>query len=153
MGGTCCRFLIGTVSRVPSPFSRVVAVGYYDGPTSGVVECGVCATLYRFEKLDWDDEQDVRIFSLSPVRGRSISELTQDSGGVVPSWPVWVLGGAATEDAARLVEEISAAADPVEFIVATENLLGTIEVWRPVGLAGDVDWFSELGIERRRTSR
>ncbi|MBI2374006.1 MAG: hypothetical protein HYV07_08410 [Deltaproteobacteria bacterium] len=129
-----------------SPFARLVATGYYDGPIDGLVECATCSTIYSFRKLDWDNQQDTRIFSLSPIPGHSIDEFT--AGGVAPTWPAWVLADRETEAVASGVDEMRRAASPEEFIVATEDLLGTIEAWRPVGLIGDVDWFSELGLDR-----
>jgi len=149
MAARCCRFLIGSVAHVPSPFARLIATGYYDGPTDGLVECATCSTIYSFRKLDWDNQQDTRIFSLSPIPGHSIAEFADSkTGGVAPTWPVWVLADRETEGVASAVDEMRRAASPEEFIVATEDLLGTIAAWRPVGLIGEVDWFAELGLDR-----
>lgn len=145
----CCRSLIGSLARVPSPFSRLVATGYYDGPTEGLLECGTCATIYSFKMLDWDHSQDLRVFALSPVSGHTLQEVERGAvAAVTPHWPVWVLAGPATDKIAAVVEQIRSTAAPEEFVVATTNLLGSIEAWRPVGLKGPVDWFRELGLTR-----
>jgi hypothetical protein len=151
MEARCCRFVIGSVVRVPSPFRRILATGYYDGPTDGLVECATCSTLYQFQKLDWDDQQDMRIFALSPIPGHSFAELeVTRSGSEGPAWPIWVPADQVTQELALRVDAILDAASPAEFIVATENLLGIIDVWRPIGLRVPVDWFAELGLERVR---
>ncbi len=47
-----------------SPVRRVLALGYYDGPTEGLLQCEA-GGVHRFEMLAWDSEtQDVR--SLQP---------------------------------------------------------------------------------------
>lgn len=149
MTGGCCRRLVGILRGVPSPFSRLVATGYYDGPTAGVVECDACKTVYSFHKLDWDDQQDVRVFSLSPIVGARLDDLVRAPGASQPKWPAWVLfavGG--TADLAAHVDELRGSASPEEFIVATEDLLRRLEVWRPVGLGTHEDWFRELELTR-----
>src|SRR4051794_30325307 len=105
MPATCCRFLIGVMHQVLSPFGRLRATGYYDGPTEGLVECGTCKTTYSFHKLDWDDQQDVRIFSLSPIVGRAIDDLVQSPGVPKANWPSWVL---AREDSADFAAKVDA---------------------------------------------
>ena len=150
MSAQCCRSLIGDLRSIPSPFSRVVATGYYDGATDGLVECGTCATVYVFHKLDWDEKQDMRVFALSPVFGRAFAELERAGDDkTTPRWPVWVLGGESTDVVAGIVEQMYRAASPEEFIVATTNLLSRIEVWRPVGLQRPIDWFRELNLDRQ----
>jgi len=149
MTTTCCRFLIGVVRRVPSPFVRLLATGYYDGPTEGLVECGTCGTTYSFHKLDWDDQQDLRIFSLSPVGGRRLEDLAHAPSAPPPRWPNWVLADEGSADFAANVDELRGSASPEEFIVATEDLLREFAIWRPVGLGVQRDWFSELGLDRK----
>jgi hypothetical protein len=152
MDPRCCRSLIGGGVPAPSPFSRVIATGYYDGPTDGVVECRACSTLYSFRTLDWDSQQDMRIFALAPIPGRSMSDFTcTGTEATRPTWPVWILGDRGTEEIAGAVQVARMAASPDAFVIATENLLGSIEVWRPVGLTPAVDWFAELGLKRERS--
>ena len=62
----CCRFLVNGVDEA-LPFERVIAIGYYDGPTEGFTACSQCGQGYSFYMMDWDDKQDVRVFGLSPL--------------------------------------------------------------------------------------
>jgi len=145
--GCCCRQVIGELQSVPSPFVRLVSTGYYDGPTDGLVECGACRTLYVFHKLDWDDGQDLRVFSLAPTRG-SFAEFE----GIVAkraAWPTWIITGDGREGPALAhVQRFMDAAASVEFVVASRCLLKVVEIWRPSGLPQGVDWFEELGCDR-----
>ena len=155
MAATCCRFLVGVVRRVPSPFARLVATGYYDGPTEGLVECGTCGTTYSFHKLDWDDQQDLRVFSLAPLAplaSQGLEDLANASGAPPAKWPSWVLADETSAGLAAKVDELRGSAFPEEFVVATEDLLREIDVWRPVGLGPHGDWFSELALDRGGSS-
>jgi hypothetical protein len=60
-----------------------------------------------------------------------------------------VLADEQSADFAARADELRASASPEEFVVATEDLLGVLEVWRPVGLGIHGDWFSELGLDRK----
>ena len=42
----------------PSPVERILALGYYDGPTEGVLRCGT-GEVYRFGLLAWEAETQV----------------------------------------------------------------------------------------------
>ena len=147
MNQTCCRFMIGTLRKVPSPFSKLVMLGYYDGPTDGLIECATCATTYAFRKIDWDDGQNLRVFALAPIPGHDLKEL-QELGPTqeTPKWPTWAPN--AGSKAANVAGEMCQGASPEEFIVAADDLLKTLEVWRPVGLATPSDWFVELSLPR-----
>ena len=148
MAVPCCRFLIGVVRLVSSPFTRLIATGYYDGPTEGLIECGTCRTTYSFHKLDWDDQQDVRVFSISPIMGRGLEELIQNEAVLEPKWPNWVLADEAPGEFGGKVEDLRRSAAPEEFIVVTESLLRQITLWRPVGLGAPRDWVKELILDR-----
>jgi hypothetical protein len=148
----CCRFFIGVVRGRHSPFARLLATRYYDGPTEGLVECGSCGTTYSFQKLDWDDQQDIRIFSLSPISGRGLDDLMRSPGSPLPKWPNWILTSEESADFAAKVDELRKSASPEEFIVVTEDLLREVGIWRPVGLGVHRDWFSELGLPRKGPS-
>jgi hypothetical protein len=39
-----------------SPFERLIALEYYDGPTRGVIQCRDCEQAYIFTMLEIDDE-------------------------------------------------------------------------------------------------
>ena len=62
----CCKLLLrGQYEALP--FRRVIATGFYDGPTEGFTECSRCGQAFSFHMLDWDDMQDVRVFAFSPI--------------------------------------------------------------------------------------
>jgi hypothetical protein len=77
----------------PQPFSTptqpwgvpfVIATGYFDGETDGVLRCGVCGQSYRFQLLDWDEQQDKRLFKLiriSPSLYEAIERILRESYG------------------------------------------------------------------------
>jgi hypothetical protein len=52
-----------------------VALNYYDGPTSGVMQCRSCSAAYRFMMIDWDDYQDVRIHGFAPLSSKSFQQV------------------------------------------------------------------------------
>jgi hypothetical protein len=60
---TCCQQLDGASD---SPF-ELLTLGFYDGPTAGLVRCRVCALAYHFEMLTWDRHREVRIYGLTPI--------------------------------------------------------------------------------------
>src|SRR5262245_12080750 len=84
----CCQKLPGQ-RNVMAPFDRIVALGFYDGPTAGVLRCGECTMEYRFETIDWDSGQNTRIVSLAPLRTGSLDRVIRRCPGGLPSWPMW----------------------------------------------------------------
>jgi len=62
----CCTHLADQKLEL-LPFVRVIAIGYYDGPTEGFTDCATCGQTYAFRKLDWDKSQDVRIIGFAPI--------------------------------------------------------------------------------------
>jgi hypothetical protein len=130
--------------NVPSPFSRLVATGFYDGPTSGYTECETCRSLYQFTMLEWDAGQDVRVFVLEEKRGTSFEAIvaTIASKGEQPRWPVWVPHAPLPAEAEEKVAHLIANTSSARLIVAAENLVRTILVWRKLG---PDDWTPEEG--------
>jgi len=134
----CCQEL-PDFPAAKSPFSKLVILGYYDGATSGVLQCEMCQTAYRFEMLDWDEKQKVRIYSLAPLPQNSFNDLVEvlKQCGKQPYWPNWVLiWDFASEEvesiADRKVWQILDGANFVEFIVASECLHEKILVTKRV---------------------
>jgi hypothetical protein len=152
MSGICCRHLIGIRRQQKSPFARIIATGFYDGPTGGLIECDSCKTVYSFGKLDWDDQQDMRVFSLAPVPAVRFDVLVPSVLASDAKWPVWVLIEKGLSTVSETVSRLQSSADPIEFVVATRDLLGVLNVWRPPGLRLDVDWLHEMGIDRKGSS-
>src|SRR2546421_7100861 len=93
----CCCKELELHPGCESPFSKVVALGYYDGPTSGAVVCSVCLKAYKFELLnetasDWYSEDGIRVFGLAPFSIPSSFERLVATGSKegLPHWPIWV---------------------------------------------------------------
>jgi hypothetical protein len=73
--------------------TRVVALGYYDGPTDGVIEFSG-DRVFRFAMPDEENQlssgRAVRKYDLSPLRSGSMDELVATlSPFFIPTWPVW----------------------------------------------------------------
>jgi hypothetical protein len=152
-----------------SPFSRQVALGFYDGPTSGMVQCEVCSAVYRFLMMDWDDRQEVRVFSLASLPVQSLEQVIQTlSPYDPPSWPLWFPkwqfpSNDIRQSVDRRIDEILATAEPPRVVVAWsrygETILAAksvdqrdieeIQDWFAVeDRKSQRDWFSFLGLER-----
>jgi hypothetical protein len=141
-----------------SPFTKVLALGYYDGPTNGLLQAGDEGPVYKFDVLDelWNPEdQDLRVFSLAPVPSNSLTELTSlYSQFLVPHWPLWVpLWDFPTkeiqQEMERVTEEALGRAGLIGWVIASTDLLGTVHAARAVSpeeFARITDWFSFLGI-------
>jgi hypothetical protein len=143
-------------SRLPSPFSKVLALDYYDGPTRGVVEVSPEKQPYRFEILAWDTENlNLRVFSLAQLPSDTLTRLTDAySRFWEPRWPIWVpiwhFSNAADEEAMdQLTKELMGQASAPSWIVAATDLLGEILVARkttPKELDQVPDWPFFLGL-------
>ena len=77
----------------PSPIDKVVALGYHDGPTEGLLQVGDCGPVYRFQTLDEvsdPDDLDLRVYGLYPLPNDSLSKLTEVLAPYhQPHWPIW----------------------------------------------------------------
>jgi hypothetical protein len=141
--------------NVRSPVREVLALGYYDGPTDGVLRCAD-GSVYRFELLTWDpDTQDLRVFGLSRLPDSAWQLLNGlYSRHQAPRWPIWVPSW--RDELEKPVEDILKEAGPVEWIVATEDLLG--EIARVKRIAADAltamtDWRAFLELDRDLPAR
>jgi hypothetical protein len=81
-------------SEAISPFRENIALGYYDGPTDGVVRCQRCASVYFYALVAWDEGQDIRIYALRALPVDVFAQLEQilakNSPPKYPDWiPVW----------------------------------------------------------------
>ena len=84
----CCQIL-PDYPRSASPISKIIALGFYDGPTAGALRCQVCSRAFRFNLLSWgeqgDDELDVGEFSLAPLPDGAFEDLV---GAIVRCTPL-----------------------------------------------------------------
>lgn len=148
----CCNHLSG--GKATSPFGRVVALGYYDGPTSGVLQCATCPSVYRFEMLDWNAGQDVRVFSLARLPPGSLERVVDLCPKTrPPQWPIWVpLWEFATQEeqqaVERQIEAVLNQGQPPDEIIAWSTEAGGIVAARALSrdeLSDAKDWFSVRG--------
>lgn len=111
-----------------SPFGRIIALGYYDGPTSGVVQCSVCSSAYKYEIVAWDDNQDLRIYVLAPLREELFVDFVKTLSELeAPKWPVWVpRWGSASKKRDKAInsslETLLGSASKEEYVLSTEDL-------------------------------
>ncbi len=114
-----------------------------------MIECGSCGAVYVFRTIDWDDGQDNRIFSLAPIHGSFADLKTDLKVGIAlePGWTVWVVP-CGDEEVDDWIEQVERASSPIEFVVASHDLLKEIDVWSPSRLLQEIDWFDRWGISR-----
>ena len=132
----------------PSPVQKVLALGYYDGPTDGLLRCED-GRVYRFEMLAWDSEtQDVRVFSLAPTPPAAFDQLAAlFARREKPRWPVWAPSW--HEELREETDAILKEGGSVEWVMATEDLMGTILAAmriRPEEVRTVMDWRPFLGL-------
>ena len=141
---TICKHL-ATATEHRSPLGRMLLVGFYDGPTEGVVECHICRQAYGFRMVDWDPQQDVRVYAVVPLKER-FDEI-RDAFSVLrgknrqtlilpPAESVEQFG--IEELLQRIPELIVAASDLRQGIIARK-------AWSD-GCASTDDWFAWLGL-------
>lgn len=120
-----------SLRRLQSPFLKVIATRYYDGPMEGFLGHRDWAQACVFQLVDWDRETDVRVYDVARVEDLAfeqvVERLFQDRR---PTWPVWVLHSSARARAEELVDECFARARPVATII-TRDLLGELSRWEP----------------------
>jgi hypothetical protein len=136
-------------THYPSPFTKVLALGYYDGPTEGLVQGGEGGPVYRFHMLAWDGEtQDLRVFGLAPCPPDSLSRLAAVCERYEPArWPVWVPSW--HEGMEAETKQLLSEAGLVGWVVAAHDLLGQVLAARtvtPEEVAQTTDWSTFLGL-------
>jgi hypothetical protein len=116
---------------VKSPFTKVIATRYYDGPMEGFLGHRDWQQACVFQLLDWDRETDLRVYEIARVEDLEFEQvvalLFQER---LPTWPVWVLPSGARERGERLLDECFARARPVA-TVTTGDLFGDVALWTP----------------------
>jgi len=150
----CCKDTL-SAENAHSPFSRIIAFDYYDGPTSGVIQCKQCLDAYKFEMLAWDEGQDVRVFSLALLPSHTFTRLMKALAPLgSPSWPVWVpvweyqtdsLREAVEQEVQYLLNE----ADSPQYVIAAQDLLNTLLRFKEISQENypiGQNWFDLLHI-------
>lgn len=76
--------------KTASPFDRILCLGYYDGPTSGLAKCAESQKAYRFELVAWDSSFENRIYSLAETDVEVFDLVVQILTRLEePRWPFW----------------------------------------------------------------
>lgn len=117
---------------------RLVAVGFYDGPTEGFVHGFESGFAHYFKAVAWDDEQDRRLYVLGRVQehvfDRLVALLTeagQTTSSAVLA-PMWKFSNTEHEALAnKLVEEGRRTLDSPTFLALGTSLLDDFEVITP----------------------
>src|SRR6266536_1213592 len=125
----CCE---ATNVALPSttPFGKVLSLGWYDGTTAGLVQCAYCSTAFKYDIVDWDSDQERRIFALSRIKPQEFDYIVSilQSGGP-PKWPFWspkweFPSGDEQKRIANEVDTHLATARVPEFLVISDRNLG-----------------------------
>lgn len=120
-----------SLRHLPSPFRKVIATHYYDGPVRGFLAHADWLQACVFQLIDWDRETDLRVYEIARVEDLAFEDvvgaLFEDR---LPTWPVWVLPSGARARAEELVEQCFERARPVATIT-TRDLFGDIAIWDP----------------------
>jgi hypothetical protein len=144
----------------PSPFTRVLGLGFYDGPTNGVLDVGEDGAVFKFDMVNElmnPEGVDLRVFGLAPLPGTALVELADAYGRYQnPRWPLWVPIWrfptlADQQEMEQVTDQVLQQAGPLQWVVAAYDLLQDIVAARPVtpDEVGRVDdWASFLGLDK-----
>jgi len=131
-----CCLQFGAFWEGDSPFDRNIVLGYYDGPTGGVVRCGACGKGYKYDIVAWDATQEIRLYALcelAPGSFDAVEELLSATG--TPRYPDWVILWSTPGDELRLefetqVNTALSSAAQVAYLVLGTTPTSTIRVHR-----------------------
>jgi hypothetical protein len=145
--------------RYASPFTELIALGWYDGPTSGLLRAG--DRVWKFDMLDEShnpDGLDLRVFALAPLPLSAWDQLLTAQGQYLThegpvSVPRWQFPDDAARQAMNRSTDIALRqAGPVEWVVAAERLMEELVVAKqatPHDLETVKDWPSFLKLAQR----
>ncbi len=76
-----------------SPFDRMIAFKYYDGPISGVIYNSNTLHTYLFKVITWDEMQDLRLYAFQDIAVELIQEILPPLLAINDrsSNPLWLL--------------------------------------------------------------
>jgi len=115
-----------------SPFDRILCLGYYDGPTSGLAKCAKSQKAYRFELVAWDSNCENRIYSLAETDVQVFDAVVQTLERLEkPRWPFWTprwqFGSSSEQSSASSeIDHALAGIPAASLLVATDHLDETI---------------------------
>src|SRR5262245_33875602 len=82
------------VNRLPTP-PRMIVLGFYDGPTDGVIQLGDGGPVFRFTMPDEEAQLTrhtaAREYHLLPLPSGALDRLAAAiAPHPAPTWPVWI---------------------------------------------------------------
>ena len=126
----CCIDRLDGI-EVRSPFNKILALGYYDGVTEGLAQCGVCGTTFSFTMAEWDAGQDLRAYEFAERIGGALDQvvLALWPAGDSPRWPTWVPPPPFAPSAEELIKEVLAKPVGARIVLITEDPAVNIVRW------------------------
>ena len=118
-------------TNAPSPVSRVLILGFYDGATDGVLQLGDGGPVYRFDLCDEEHNPegcDTRSYILRPLADDALDRLTAILAEYhEPKWPAWLPvwqfpTPQIQADVTARVDAILAAGEPEWVITTTDTV-------------------------------
>ena len=78
----------------PADPPRMIVLGFYDGPTAGVVQFGERGPVFRFTMPDEDEQlsshADTRVYHFQPLPPDALDRMSAViSPHITPTWPDW----------------------------------------------------------------
>lgn len=130
-------FCCAKVFSGPTPFGKVLSLGWYDGTTNGLAQCSECSAAFRYDLVAWDSGQDCRIFAFSPITPQAFDRaVSLFATCEAPRWPLWVPWFRFRPPEAERVDTeiemcLSQSARP-EYVVAADGYFKTILSAKPL---------------------
>jgi hypothetical protein len=114
-----------------SIFGKVLSLGWYDGTTSGLAQCSHCSTTFKYDIVDWDSDQEQRMFSFSPISPQDFERTIKVLSSIeTPNWPFWFpkwqFAPQEKKSIKAEVDECLARAGRPEYLVASDRRLEVI---------------------------
>lgn len=114
--------------RGVSPFDRILYLGYYDGPTSGLAKCADAAKAYRFALVAWNSTYENRVYALAETDVKVFDSVVQMLTDIEkPRWPFWTPRwqfGSSLEESrmSSRIDEALAKIPAASLLIATDHL-------------------------------
>lgn len=132
---TCCQDL-ERVRAVASPFNKVIALGWYDGPIEGFAQCAACGRGFHFDLGAWDDTRRARIYELHTLPEGAFAAAASVLAALGPArWPMWVphWDTPASKQLSAIDTDLTRIRDSAStdgLVIASSDLLGEIAAAR-----------------------
>jgi hypothetical protein len=115
----------------PATPPRIIVLGFYDGPTEGVIQFGDRGPVFQFTMPDEDrqlaSQSDQREYAFQPLPPDALDRLAVTLARYLPpSWPVWIPlwrfpSPEVEQSISETIDAILAAAGPPQWRVKTSS--------------------------------